>query len=155
MKKAWVLTIGIALAAGACGDSADTETAADSDSSGEERSNACPIDGCTISIESIEVDGDELNVTWSANFDPDFSRNHIHIYWDNYEAAEVSGDAADNGLTQGEWVPTDVYPNFVTEGAVSTTVRGESTTLCVVAADGDHNVINNTAIDCKDASDQL
>ena len=31
-------------------------------------------------------EGDELRVTWEANFEPDFSKNHIHVYWDTYTA---------------------------------------------------------------------
>ena len=57
---------------------------------------------------------------------PDFSKNHIHVYWDKYTADQVSNDAAARGVTQGEWVPTGDYPQYVTEGAVSTSVRGDS-----------------------------
>jgi hypothetical protein len=114
--------------------------------------NACPVDGCQIKITDVTVEGQELKVVWSANFDPDFSKNHIHVYWDNYTAAQVSNDAAAKGQTQGEWVPTDDYPAYVTEGPVSTDVRGNSTHVCVTAGDRDHNVIDSSITDCYDVS---
>lgn len=117
--------------------------------------NACPVDGCTIEITNVEREGDELRVTWKTNFDPDFSKNHIHIYWDTYTADQVSNDAADRGETQGEWVPTGDYPEFVTEGAVSTTKRSDSTMLCVTASDRDHNVLDSAITDCYDVADLL
>jgi hypothetical protein len=43
----------------------------------------------------------------------------------------------------------------VTEGPVSVTTRGDSTTLCVTAADGDHAVIDAALVDCRDVSDLL
>ena len=63
-----------------------------------------------MTISDVENDGDELRITWEANFTPDFSKNHIHVYWDTYSADQVSDDAADRGVEQGEWVPTDEYP---------------------------------------------
>lgn len=150
----------------ACGDSGDaaddtesTDNATESDGAaadaGDEAQNACPADGCQIGFESIEAAGDELLVTFDMNFDPEVARNHIHIYWDNYSAAQVSGDAADRGVEQGEWVPTDSAPTYTTEGAVSTTVRGDSTVLCVVAADRDHNVIAEETQVCEDVAEML
>ena len=145
------------LLAAACGSDGDTEAAesgarAEADGGAQ---NACPVDGCTITFTDIVADGDELLVTWDANFDPDGSKNHIHIYWDTFEAAEVSADAADNGFTQGDWHPTDEYPTYTTQSAASVSARGDSTTLCVTAADRDHNVIDKDAVDCRDVSDQL
>ena len=68
-------------------------------------------------------------VTWNANFAPDFSKNHIHVYWDKYTADQVSDDAAKRGVKQGEWVPTDDYPEYVTEGrGVDKRVREGSST---------------------------
>lgn len=119
------------------------------------RQNACPVDGCTVEITDVEREGTELRVTWKTNFDPDFSKNHIHIYWDTYTADEVSNDAADRGETQGEWVPTGDYPEFFTEGAVSTTKRSSSTTLCVTASDRDHNVLDSSITDCYDVAELL
>lgn len=116
------------------------------------RQNACPVDGCTIEITDVEQEGSELRVTWKANFAPDFSKNHIHIYWDTFTADEVSNDAAERGKTQGEWVPTGDYPEFVTEGVVSTTKRSSSTMLCVTASDRDHNVLDSSITDCYDVA---
>ena len=116
-----------------CGDDDDgasdttttTEAAGQSPSEGE---NACPVEGCEITITDVVAEGDELKLTWEANFDPDASNNHIHVYWDTYTADQVSNDAAARGVDQGEWVPTDAYPEYVTEGATSVANRGDSTT---------------------------
>ena len=98
-------------------------------------------------------DGEELKVTWTANFDPDTSRNHIHVYWDTYDPAQVSNDAESvHGVTQGEWVPTDSYPSYTSDGAVSVSQRGTSTTVCVTAGDKDHNVIDVGVENCRDVA---
>ena len=89
------------------------------------------------------AEGDELKLTWDANFVPSASNNHIHVYWDTYTAEQVSNDAAARGVDQGEWVPTDAFPDYVTEGATSVANRGDSTQLCVTAGDSDHNVIDS------------
>jgi len=117
--------------------------------------NACPADGCSITITDVAREGDEIAVTWEANFVPDVSRNHIHVYWDTYTADQVSSDAESRGVTQGEWVPTDVVPTYVTEGAVAVAVRGDSTTICVTTGDRDHAVIDSSLVDCRDVSDLL
>lgn len=117
--------------------------------------NACPVEGCEITITDVVADGDELQITWEASFAPDASRNHIHVYWDIFTADQVSNDAATRGVEQGEWVPTDAYPVFVTEGAVSVAERIDSTTVCVTAGDGDHNVIDSSIQDCRDVADLL
>lgn len=117
--------------------------------------NACPPEGCTITIIDTARQGDEIAVTWEANFKPDISRNHIHVYWDIYTADQVSSDAEARGVSQGEWVPTDVVPTYVTESAVSVDTRGGSTTICVTAGDRDHAVIDASLVDCLDVSDLL
>lgn len=150
-----VLVASIALLAAACGSDDDAASDTGEEAVAAATQNACPSGGCTIDFASITPSGDELEITWEINFDPDINNNHIHIYWDLYDAAQVSNDAADNGLTQGEWVPTDTAPVYVTDGAVSTSVRGDSTTLCLVAADRDHNVIDVGAEVCRDVSEHL
>ncbi len=117
--------------------------------------NACPTAGCQITIDDVVNDGEELRITWQANFVPDASRNHIHVYWDTYTPDQVSNDAAARGVQQGEWVPTDAFPDYVTEGATSTAERGNSTTICVTAGDNDHNVIDATVQDCFPVADLL
>jgi hypothetical protein len=118
-----------------------------------DQANACPIDGCTIQISDVERVGGELSVTFATNFDPDVSRNHIHIYWDTYTADEVSNDAAARGVEQGRWVPTAVVESFVTEGDVAMAERGSSTTVCVTAGDRNHDVIDSALVDCRDVAD--
>lgn len=121
--------------------------------SNEPVQNACPVDGCQITIDDVVKDGDELEITWTANFDPDVSRNHIHVYWDLYDPAQVSNDAESvHNVTQGEWVPTDSYPTYTTEGAVAVGQRGSSTTVCVTAGDKDHNVIDVGVENCRDVA---
>jgi hypothetical protein len=117
--------------------------------------NACPVEGCVVKITNVVRDGKELKVTWHANYTPKVSRNHIHIYWDTWTADQVSNDAASRGVKQGEWVPTDAYPTFVTEGAVSVTKRGKSTTLCVTAGDGNHDVIDSSIVNCRKVANLL
>jgi hypothetical protein len=146
------------VAAGGCSSDDDT-TSATTTQAGDvtqaddaTQQNACPVDGCKITITDVQLDGTELRLVWNANFDPDFSKNHIHVFWDTYTAAQVSNDAAAKGQAQGEWVPTDDYPEFVTEDVVSTAARGASTTVCVTAGDRDHNVIDASIVDCRDVS---
>ena len=117
--------------------------------------NACPVDGCRVHIDNVVRDGDELKITWTANYKPDFSRNHIHVYWDTFTADQVSDDAADRGVTQGSWHPTDEYPTYVTGSEASVARRGGSTTLCVTAGDRNHIVIDSKLFDCYDVKDLL
>jgi hypothetical protein len=117
--------------------------------------NACPADGCAITIVDAARQGEEIAVTWEANFKPDVAKNHIHVYWDIYTADQVSSDAEARGVKQGEWVPTDVVPTYVTESAVSVDTRGGSTTICVTGGDRDHAVIDASLVDCRDVSDLL
>lgn len=117
--------------------------------------NACPPEGCSIEILDVAKSGTELVVNWKANFLPDVSRNHIHVYWDNFTAEQVSSDAEAKGFVQGDWVPTSAYPSFTTEGAMSLSNRGESTTICVTTGNRDHAVLDPTAVHCMDVSASL
>jgi len=117
--------------------------------------NACPPEGCSIQITSTEKSGAELIIQWDANFLPDVSRNHIHVYWDNFSAEQVSSDAEAKGFEQGDWVPTSDYPRYTTGGAMSVESRGESTTVCVTAANRDHAVLDAKAVHCVDVSASL
>ena len=65
-------------------------------------------------------------MTWTANFRPDFSRNHVHVYWDTFTADQVSNDAAARGVEQGSWHPTDEYPEYTTESEASVHERNGS-----------------------------
>jgi hypothetical protein len=149
-----------ALAFVACGsdEPAEDQTsvhAGHGSSSAAPVANACPAEGCTIKILDAALDGNEIKLTWKANFKPDVSRNHIHVYWDIYTADQVSSDAEARGVTQGEWVPTDAYPTYTTDSAVSVSKRGGSTVICVTAGDRDHAVIDSSLVDCLDVSDLL
>lgn len=146
------------LVAGCGDDDGDTASSTTSTTQGETPAggeNACPVDGCEITITDTVAEGDELRLTWEANFVPDASNNHIHVYWDTYTAEQVSNDAAARGEDQGEWVPTDAFPDYVTEGATSVANRGDSTNLCVTAGDSDHNVIDPSINNCFDVADLL
>ena len=151
------LVLVFVLALGACGD--DDDDAAETDetaaASGEPQQNACPPDGCQITIDEVEAEEDELVLTWTANFLPDTSQNHVHVYWDHFTAAQVSDDAADRGVEQGEWHLTDAYPTYVTESAASVQERGESTMICVTAGDRLHNVLDPDLFDCVDVAHLL
>ncbi|MDH3753021.1 MAG: hypothetical protein OEU32_04030 [Acidimicrobiia bacterium] len=135
----------------ACGEDDDN-----GGSSSAPTTNACPVDGCEIIIVDADPAGTEIMVTWEANFAPDFAKNHIHFYWDTYTAEQVSGDAETKyEVEQGNWVPTDSMPNMVTEGPTSVEAREGSSTLCVTAADFDHNVLDPALVNCLDVSDLL
>ncbi len=151
-----ILALALALAACADGEGGDTTMDMNEGDGGETPvANACPPEGCEIAIESVEASGDELSVVWDANFEPDLARNHIHVYWDTFTADQVSSDAEDRGVEQGDWHLTDAYPTYVTESAASVANRGDSTTICVTAADRDHVVLDGSLVDCRDLSDLL
>jgi hypothetical protein len=149
---ALVATCAFALTACGGDDSSSSATSTTAPAAGTAKQNACPVDGCTITILDVQRSGKELKLRWSANFKPDFSKNHIHVYWDIYTADQVSNDAAKRGVKQGEWVPTDAYPVYVTGGAVSTAKRKGSTKICVTAGDRDHNVIDSSLVNCRDVA---
>jgi hypothetical protein len=112
--------------------------------------NACPVEGCKITIASAEKAGDEIVLRFDANFTPDISRNHFHVYWDRFDAKQVSNDAQTrHGVVQGDWEPTADNP-FTTAGTVSVSVRQASTRVCVTAGDRDHNVLDPSLVDCRD-----
>ena len=143
----------VALLAAGCGSSSKSTSAAPSSTTTVAVQNACPADGCSVTITDVKKQGSELFVTWSANYKPDFSRNHIHVYWGKFTADQVSDDAAKRKVVQGEWEPTDSYPTYLTEGAVSTKVRDGSAKICVTAGDRDHIVIDSSIVNCRDVSD--
>ena len=160
VQRIVVLVSIAAFALAACGSDEPTEGSAPGPTAAESTSpspvaNACPADGCSITIADVAREGDEIAVTWETNFEPDVSRNHIHVYWDIYTADQVSSDAEARGVTQGEWVPTDVVPTYVTASPVSVNDRGDSTVICVTAGDRDHVVIDASLVDCRDVSDLL
>jgi len=119
--------------------------------------NACPVDGCSVKIIAVKRTGDELQRTLEANFSPDMSKNHIHVWWgDNYKVEQVSNDAETvHHVKQGEWHPMADYPSYVTQSAASMKVRGDSKTICVSPADRNHDIIDVKVFQCVDISDQL
>jgi hypothetical protein len=123
----------------------------------QEKPNACPVDGCVISIVGVEKHGDEIEVTFEANFTPDVSKNHIHVWWGDRFTVEQAGRAAEThyGVKQGVWHRHDQYPVYVTTEGASTSIREGSTTLCVTAADRDHNVLDVALYHCMDVSGSL
>lgn len=159
MKIPWfrsLLALTALLALAACnGDGGEPEAAADSPAVEQsvELPNACPQEGCRVEITEVEQAERELELTFDANFDPDLSQNHFHVYWDNFTAEQVSDDAEPRfGVTQGDWEPIDENP-YTTSGAASVTERGEATGICVTASDRDHNVLDPEQFDCADVSD--
>lgn len=137
---------------------ADTTGAVESAADDGSLPNACPVDGCEITIANAAVQDGEIGITFDANYSPNFERNHIHIFWDSQEAGAVSSDFQERGFAeQGKWHPTDEYPNYVTQAdaSVSSEFRGDSTTLCVTAADTDHAVINADIVHCRDVAELL
>jgi hypothetical protein len=119
--------------------------------------NSCPVDGCDVKIVAVEKAGDELKLTFEANYQPEMSRNHIHVWWgENYTVDQVTNDAETvHNVKQGEWHPTDDYPEYITQSGASMTVRGTAKTLCVSPADGNHVILDITKFTCTDVSSYL
>jgi hypothetical protein len=119
--------------------------------------NACPVDGCTVKIIAVKRSGDELQLTLEANYSPDISKNHIHVWWgDNFKVDQVSNDAETvHHVKQGEWHPMADYPSYITQSAASMKVRGNSKTICVSPADRNHNIIDVKIFQCVDISNLL
>jgi hypothetical protein len=119
--------------------------------------NACPVDGCEVKIVSVQKEGDELRLTLEANYTPDMSRNHVHVWWgENFTVEQVSNNAEPvHHVKQGEWHPTADYPDYVTQSAVSTKVRGKAKTICVSAGDRNHDILDVTKFQCMDVSGHL
>jgi hypothetical protein len=149
----------------ACGSDEASDTARTTEppastvaSGGDVMPNACPVEGCLITIVDASRSGDEIALTVEANYQPDFERNHMHFFWNSQEPGAVSSDFAERGFAvQGKWHPTDEYPNYSTQAdaSVSSEFRGESTTICVTAADTDHAVLDPDMVDCRDVADLL
>lgn len=120
-------------------------------------SNACPVDGCTIRIISAEKSGDELKLTFEANFTPDFSKNHIHIWWgEQFDVKQVSNNAETvHGMKQGSWHPTDEFPAYTTQSAASVAERNGATSLCVSAADRNHDILDPSLFECTSVAEHL
>ncbi len=123
----------------------------------DEMPNACPVDGCEVSIVSVMRAGEELEVRFKSNFTPDVSKNHFHVWWgENFTVEQVGRNAEPvYGVKQGRWHRHDDYPIYITQGAASTKVRDGATTLCVSAADRNHNILDPSIFHCLDVSSEL
>jgi len=119
--------------------------------------NACPIDGCVVEIVAIAKAGEELELTFEANFRPDVTKNHFHVWWGEVYTVEQVGRNAKStyGVEQGRWHRHDDYPKYVTKNAASASMRNGTSTLCVTAADRGHNVLDASLYQCVDASPYL
>lgn len=119
--------------------------------------NACPVDGCEVRIVGIERSGEELELSFDSNFSPDVSKNHFHVWWgERYTVKQVGRNAETvHRVTQGRWHRHDDYPQYITKGAASTSVREGASTICVTAADRNHNIIDVQVYHCVDASSHL
>ena len=119
--------------------------------------NACPVDGCEVKIAAVQRMGDELELTFTSNFTPDVSKNHFHVWWgEQYTVKQVSRNAKTvHGVKQGRWHRHADYPKYITQGAASTSVRGDAVTICVSAADRHHNILNVDVYHCFWVRDKL
>ncbi len=123
----------------------------------QDGANSCPVDGCFVTIEAVETDGDELKLTFDANFEPNMSKNHIHVWWgENYGVKQVSANAEGvYSVEQGVWYPTDDYPTYSTGGVISVAERGDAVTLCVTASDRNHDILDPEIFECRAVSELL
>jgi hypothetical protein len=116
--------------------------------------NECPDDGCLVRIIEAEPSDGEIILTFDANFAPDISGNHFHIYWNNWEPAEVSADTS-----VGKWEAKDDYPGYNTgdggHTSVTSDAREESSEICVTPADGSHVVIDEDVYDCWEVGELI
>jgi hypothetical protein len=152
-----VVALGFAVTMTACGGSSGKSAVSTTSSANQSSTlpNACPADGCKVRIVSVTGAGAELKIAFEANYAPDVSRNHFHVFWDTYTPKQVSDDAEPRfGVTQGAWVPTSDNP-FTTTDAVAVAVRKQSTKVCVTAGDRNHNVIDPVLFDCRVVADLL
>src|SRR5262249_41954496 len=119
--------------------------------------NACPVDGCMVEIIDVKRVGDELQLTLKANFTPDISKNHIHVWWgENFTVKQVSNNAEPvYKVKQGEWHPMADYPVYITQSAASLKVRGNAKTICVSPADRNHDILDVKVFQCVDVSSKL
>lgn len=119
--------------------------------------NSCPVDGCEVSITEVKPEDGELRLTFIANFTPDNAKNHFHVWWGGqYDVKQVGRNAqSEFGVVQGKWHRHDNYPSYVTTGGASMAVRGNDKTLCVTAADRNHNVLDAKLFHCVDISAHL
>lgn len=125
-------------------------------SAAEPTANACPVDGCEVKILEVKAAGDELALTFEANFRPDVSKNHLHVWWgEQYDVKQVGRNASAFGVEKGKWHRHDDYPVYTTTGAASTSIREGAVKICVTAADRNHNVLDASLYHCVDASGQL
>jgi hypothetical protein len=122
----------------------------------EPMANACPVDGCEVKILDVKSAGEELALTFEANFKPDVSKNHLHVWWgEQYDIKQVGRNAKTFGVEKGKWHRHDDYPSYTTTGAASTSIRDGATTVCVTAADRNHNILDVNLYHCVDASGHL
>ena len=118
--------------------------------------NACPVDGCEVKILEVKSAGEELALMFEANFKPDVSKNHLHVWWgEQYDIKQVGRNAKDFGVEKGKWHRHDDYPDYTTTGAASTSIRDGASTICVTAADRNHNILDVALYHCVDASGHL
>ena len=119
--------------------------------------NACPVDGCEVKIIDVKPSGKELEITFEANFTPDVSKNHFHVWWgENFKVEQVGRNAEPvYGVKQGSWHRHADYPTYITQGAASTNVRGSAVTVCVSAADRNHNILDVKIYHCVNVKDKL
>ncbi|GAB4224969.1 MAG: hypothetical protein Tsb0032_30490 [Kiloniellaceae bacterium] len=119
--------------------------------------NACPVDGCEVRIVEVKPSGSELELTLEANFTPDVSKNHIHVWWGERYTVQQAGRGAMPvyGVEKGAWHRHDDYPTYVTQGAASTSERADTVQLCVSAADRDHYILDVEVYHCVDVGEHL
>jgi hypothetical protein len=115
------------------------------------------VDGCVVTIVDVSNASDELRVTLEANFTPDVSKNHFHVWWGElYTVEQVSNDAEPSyGVKQGDWHPTADFPTYITQSAASVSARNGAHTLCVSPADRNHDILDPKVYNCVDVGEHL
>ncbi len=112
-----------------------------------------PCSGLCTRILEAEVQGNgELLIEWEPmGFEPSVTNFHAHFFYDIYDAEQVGTNAAQFGVSQGNWHLTDQTPLDTTGTNVAVAnAPAEATQICVVAADSGHGVSNPENATCVD-----
>ncbi|MEM9891201.1 MAG: Hsp70 family protein [Actinomycetota bacterium] len=107
---------------------------------------------CTRILETEVLDNGELLIEWEPlNFEPSVTNFHAHFFYDIYDAEQVGTNAAQFGVSQGNWHLTDETPLDTTGTNVAVAnAPAAATQICVVAADSGHGVANPENFTCVD-----
>ena len=109
-----------------------------------------------VLIDSLGPVGDSLWIDWTAiGFTPDTNSIHAHFFWGDIDTAQGGTNAADSGVTQGDWELTADQP-FMSAAEMLLSQRPvDANEACVTVADGSHAVIDPDVVHCMELPEQI